>query len=280
MWEFNVKNYSLDKTLLSGQAFRLREFKKGYIGIIFDSVVYLEKTEQGINAEIISGDISKKQLTNYLGLSENYEDIIEEISVDEYVKYSIDRYSGYRILNQPLYETLISFIDSANNCIRNIRMQMENLARMFGEKILDNYYSFPAPETIAELTEKQIMEARVGYRGKYMIESSQLFLSQDLEEGLKDLDSTDAVHKLSEFPGVGNKVADCVLLFSQRRLERVPVDVWTRRIYSQIYGLDENSKYQEIQDFALDKFGRYAGYASSFLFEAGRSGDLDKISPI
>lgn len=272
---FDVDNYSLEKTLQSGQAFRWSPWLGGYQGIIGKNVVQLTQLDNGIKAVVKEGKLSEDKLRDYLRVDENYSEIISAISFDPYVKKSVDNQNGYRILNQDPFEMLISFIDSANNSIHNIKMQIGKLSQMFGSEIASDFYSFPEPERIAGLSEKEIKKAGVGFRGKYMIEASKRVLENpDLLNDIGVVDSSDARERLTGIPGVGDKISDCILLFGYNRIDRVPIDVWTRRIFTNLYGKDEKAKYEDLQNFAYEKFGQYAGYAFSFLFEEARAGRL------
>lgn len=273
---FKVDNYSLKKTLESGQVFRWKCRAIGeYIGVVRDSVVVLKQFDGGIRYQIIEGSVTRDELEHYLALDEDYDEILRSVSQDDYVRDALSKYQGYRILRQEPGETLISFIDSANNSVGNIRAQMDNLSRMFGEQIFKNFYTFPEIGTLAELTEEQIKEAKVGFRGKYMIRSAKMLMQDNILETLSQKDSDEAHENLKGLPGVGDKIADCVLLFALNRLERVPIDVWTKRILKKLYSFDPSDKYQVLQDRIYSLHEDFAGYAFSFLFEAARLGDLE-----
>ncbi|MBN2100549.1 hypothetical protein JW710_01495 [Candidatus Dojkabacteria bacterium] len=276
---FQVKNYSLERTLLSGQAFRWNKLGSKYVGVVGNSVVKVEGTPAGLSVDVIEGEISRDLLSHYLAIDEDYEKVLAEISEDINVKKTLEDFSGYRILRQEPYEMLISFIDSANNSIRNIRGQIEKMSKLWGEEIGDSYYSFPRPEVLAGLTEKEIMKAGVGFRGKYIISAAKCVADSNFLDSLNDLESQAAHEELTGLYGVGDKIADCVLLFAYNRLERVPIDVWTKRIFGQIYGIDCSTKYSEQQSCAQGIHKKYAGYAFSFLFEAARAGNLLGGSP-
>jgi N-glycosylase/DNA lyase len=159
---------------------------------------------------------------------------------------------------------------------------MNNLSRLFGKHLKDDFYAFPQANVLAALSEKEIKKAKVGFRGKYMIKTAR----QILEKGgckvyFQSLEShkSEEIHKkLKELPGVGNKIADCVLLFAFNRLERVPIDVWTRRILKHAFDINLQSKYTNLQNDAQNIFGKYSGYAFSFLFEYVRKYGKQSLS--
>lgn len=269
-YEFKVKNYSLEKTLLSGQAFRWNKIGDKYVGVVGDSIVEVEEVPGGFATEVKHGSLGKVDLTRYLAVDEDYESIISAISKDKAVRDSLETHKGYRILRQNPYEALISFIDSANNSIRNIRKQVDTLSMMFGERVSEDYYKFPDVDVLAGLTEEEIKKAGVGFRGKYMISTSQELVKNNILDKISELEGNVAHDRLKEFHGVGDKIADCVLLFAYNRLDRVPIDVWTRRIFEKYYSRSCKDKYEELHECASALHGKYAGYAFSFLFEAIR----------
>ncbi len=271
-YRFNVENYSLEKTLLSGQAFRWDRKGDEFVGIIGKSILSARQLENGIIIEVLSGDISKQEIEKYFNINYAYEEMLKVLSKDALMARTLKSMTGYRILHQDPSETLFSFIDSANNSIVNIRKQIEKLSELFGEKFTDEYYAFPSIEKLATLNEDEIRCAGVGFRGKYMIQTAKRILTGDLLNELNREDSKIAHEKLTELPGVGDKIADCVLLFAYNRYERVPIDVWTRKVFCKFYGCTPKAKYEDLQNLAYDLYGEYAGYAFSYLFEAMRMG--------
>lgn len=273
-YRFYAPKYDLERTLISGQVFRWKKVGDHFEGVVGNNVIFLKKRDDFILADVIAGSMSESVLKNYLGLNVDYEEILESISEDEFVNKAIEEYEGYYVLNQDPYETLITFICSTNSNIPNTRAKSENLANLFGKQITDKYFSLPEPEILAGLSEGEIMKAKVGYRGKYLIETADMLLNSNLLSKIEEKKDTEAVNSLVQLPGVGKKVADCVLLFGFGRLNRVPIDVWIKRILVNLYGIDDNMKYDEMEDFAEKRLGKYAGYASHFLFEAARAGKL------
>lgn len=272
--EFSAENYSLEKTLLSGQAFRWKKVGSKFVGVVEGNVIELFQTNCKLVAVVKYGTISKNEFSNYLDLNLDYPFVLGEVSKDPIVKSSVKKFSGYRILKQYPFETLISFICSTNSNVLRIRRNIENLSKLFGEKIYGQYYKFPSADVLASLKEDEIMRAGVGYRGKYIIETSKILLNGNLLNDVEKFSDEKAVEKLTALPGVGRKVADCVLLFSYHRLNRVPIDVWMKRILVNLYGRKNNAKYQDLENFSEKCFGKYAGYAAHFLFEDARKGGL------
>ncbi|MBN1618725.1 hypothetical protein JW887_05305 [Candidatus Dojkabacteria bacterium] len=271
---FDSATYSLEKTLLSGQTFRWNRVGHNYFGVIGSSV--LKASQKGAQnvIEVVYGDISENEIINYFSINERYDDIINSIVDDPFIRKSLATESGYRILRQDPYETIISFIDSANNSIANIRRQLALMSQLFGTKLWKNFYAFPSLDKLATISEDEIRKAKVGFRGKYMLSAAQKINSYSNITNLKEYEPLLLRNQLKTFHGVGDKIADCVMLFSFNHLDRMPIDVWTRKVFNKLYNLNEKAKYDEVHDFAISKFGKYAGYAGSFLFEAARKGNL------
>jgi N-glycosylase/DNA lyase len=260
--------------LLSGHSFRWKNDDGKFTGVIGSNVVELKKKGDFIISDVVFGDISESEIKKYLGLNVDYERILSSSSNDKYVSQAVKDYPGYYILGQDPYEVLITFICSTNSSVHNTRLKVANLSRLFGKRISGDYYTFPGPGKLAGLNEEEIMKAKVGYRGKYIIGTAQKLMEDDLLENLSELDDASAVEKLVDFPGVGRKVADCLLLFGYNRFNRIPLDVWMKRILVSLYGADPKMKYEEMEKFGEKKLGKYAGYVSHFLFELAREGML------
>lgn len=273
-YTFEVKDYSLQKTLLSGQCFRWQEKKGGFWGVVGNSVLSVKQLSSGLVVDVYKGSISRRELISYFGLDVDYDLILSSISRDENVKNAVKKYRGYRILRQEPFETLISFICSTNSNIANTRAKVENLACLFGTQIGDQFSAFPDVKALADLSEEEIMKAKVGYRGKFIIETAGQLLKRDILNEVDGSKDEKAVELLTSLSGVGNKVADCVLLFAYNRFNRVPIDVWMKRILIKLYGQSEKAGYEKLEKFSQITFGKYAGYASHFLFELARKGEL------
>ena len=188
---------------------------------------------------------------------------------------SIQYGKGIRLLNQDLWETTISFIISANNNIPRIKGIIERLSKNFGKEIKYNeksYYTFPTAEELKDVTIKQYRELGLGFRDKRIYETVQKVLQKEIDlEKLKQNPNTIEVREnLLTLPGVGPKVADCILLFSDlKRLEVFPIDVWVRRVMNDLYikQEDENKvSKKQIEELAKQKYGNLAGIAQQYLF--------------
>ena len=206
----------------------------------------------------------------------NYEKIKEKLSkIDEHMKKSIEYGQGIRLLNQDLWETIISFIISANNNIPRIKGIIERISKMYGDEIIYNeksYYTFPTVEGLSKATVEDLRSLGLGFRDIRVYETTQMILEKrvDLEYLEKEKDFNKVRETLLTLSGVGPKVADCILLFSTlKRWEAFPIDVWVRRVMNELYIQNEDEtkvNKTQIEKIAKEKFGDLAGIAQQYLF--------------
>ena len=273
----DVKSFEPKQVFECGQCFRWNENQDGsYTGVFGNNVLNVKKDGNNIIFNgICDGDI-KTICTNYFDLNRNYESIKKILSeADKNVETSIFYGSGIRLLNQDLWETLISFIISANNNIPRIKKIIETLSKEYGKQIVwkdQTYYTFPSAEELKDITVDDFRKAGLGFRDKYVAEAVKRIIKNEINlDDLFKIENTDELRQiLMEFPGVGEKVADCVLLFSTlKRLDAFPVDVWVRRVMRDLYFPDvEESKLnkKQIQELAKSKYKNLAGIAQQYLF--------------
>ena len=181
-------------------------------------------------------------------------------------------------MNQDFFETLISFIVSQNKQIPQIKQVVKSLSSLLGDKFdvtmidrLDSEFDafFPTPEQIYNASEEEVRSSKCGFRAPYIKDAAEKIYDGTIsEKELSRIDTYSAREKLMQIHGVGEKVANCVLLFGLGRREVFPVDVWMKRICEYLYFEGDTSK-QEIEEFAVDRFGEYAGYAQQYLFIYG-----------
>ncbi len=256
-----------------GQCFRWnKQENNSYTGIVKNNVINVKKENERV---IFIGNCNEDIKTiciDYFDLNKNYENIKTELSkIDNYLANSIKYGNGIRILHQDLWETLISFIISANNNIPRIKTIIERISKTYGNKLIfqdKEYYAFPTPEELANVTVQDFRNLGLGFRDVRVYETVQKTLRKDidLEQLEKEKDAETLRNKLLEIPGVGPKVADCIMLFSLKRYEVFPVDVWVRRVISELYFENVEQKPQTIQKFAKEQYGNLAGLAQQYLF--------------
>ena len=256
-----------------GQCFRWNKQKdNSYTGIFKNNVINVKKEDDKVIFTGNCNDDIKTICTDYFDLNQNYENIKTKLSkIDKYLENSIKYGNGIRILHQDLWETLISFIISANNNIPRIKTIIERISKTYGNKLIfqdKEYYTFPTPEELANVTVQDFRNLGLGFRDVRVYETVQKTLRKeiDLEQLEKEKDAETLRNKLLEIPGVGPKVADCIMLFSLKRYEVFPVDVWVRRVISELYFENVEQKPQTIQKFAKEQYGNLAGLAQQYLF--------------
>jgi N-glycosylase/DNA lyase len=258
----------LENTLFSGQAFRWNKTDEGFKGVCYNRVVLVYKQGSDLVFDNTDKDFFLLKLSHYFDLYKDYNKIINGFGFDEVLDKSLKYAPGIRVLNQEPFEALISFIISANNNIKRIRSIIDNLCKKYGDKI-DSFgselYSFPKPEMLAEATLEDLYLCGAGYRAPYIKETASMIADGFILNGLKQLSYLEARKKLTELKGVGNKVADCVLLYSLGFSNAFPLDVWIKRVIHNLYGF-ESEKDSEILGFIEKTFGKYAGIAQQYLF--------------
>ena len=272
----NQESFCLKHIFDCGQCFRWNEENdKSYTGIIKEGVINLKKQDENIIFNgMLSSDI-KEIVFNYFDLNRNYEEIKNKLSkIDENVNLSIKYGEGIRILNQDLWETIISFIISANNNIPRIKGIIERLSEKYGKEVIWNekkYYLFPRPEELKNVTVQDFRDLGTGFRDIRLFETTNKILTKEVDlQSLYNLDTKDARDELLTLSGVGPKVADCILLFSDlKRFDVFPIDVWVRRVMNELYikNPDETKvNKKEIAKIAKEKFGDLEGLAQQYLF--------------
>ena len=272
------KTFNLKDIFECGQCFRWNEQEDGsYTGIWKENVVNVKKEgEDYIFTGICKSGNLEEEIKEYFDFNRDYEKLKKELSqIDDYMKESIKYGKGIRILNQDLWETIISFIISANNNIPRIKGIIERLSEKYGKKIEwrgKRYYTFPTPEELKDVTVEEYRKLGLGFRDIRLYETTKMILERkvDLEELEENPNTIEVREKLLTLSGVGPKVADCILLFSTlKRFEVFPIDVWVRRVMNDLYIKNEDEtkvNKKQIEKIAQDKFGNLAGLAQQYLF--------------
>ena len=231
-----------------GQCFRWNVEKDGsYTGVFKNNVLNVKKENDVIYFKGMCERDIKQIVEEYFDLNRDYNHIKQILSnVDENLKMSIQYGRGIRILNQDLWETIISFIISANNNIPRIKGIIERLSQNYGNKIEWNdkeYYTFPSAKQLENVSIEDFRKLGLGFRDVRLYETTHMVLNNeiDLKELHKEKDTLKVREKLLELSGVGPKVADCILLFSTlKRFDTFPIDVWVRRVMNELYIKNED----------------------------------------
>ena len=259
-----------------GQCFRWNKEQDGsYIGVFGENVLNVSKEGNTVTFKGICNGNIEEICRNYFDLDRDYNDIRDKLSkIDENLKVSVEYGKGIRILNQDLWETIISFIISANNNIPRIKGIIERLSKEYGKKITyegKDYYTFPTPKSLSKATVQDFRNLGLGFRDIRLYETTNMIINKEVDlEKIKDMNTLEAREELLKLSGVGPKVADCILLFSNlKRFDVFPIDVWVRRVMNELYIKKEDETKvtkKEIQKLADSKFGDMQGLAQQYLF--------------
>lgn len=278
-----INPFNFQMMVDGGQAFRWNRKEDGkYIGVVKNNV--FEIFQSGGKLIIDSNGNNKETafIKEYLDIPRDYNKIEQEMLKFEELEPAVKYSSGYRILYQDPWETTISFIISANNHMRNIKKTIENICRTYGKPISykgEIYYTFPTPEVLASLSEDELKFTKCGYRAKFMIETAKIIASGQIDiYDFKNKSADDIRRELLMLPGVGRKVADCIMLYSMRKFEAFPIDVWIKRILEHMYFSDNQISLTKLQKFAQDRFGEIAGFIQQYLFYYSRNCWQDMVN--
>ena len=270
-------SFNLKHIFECGQCFRWKKIEEGrYVGVIKKAIIKVEKSNNNYIFTGKSDGGNFEDIVNYyFDLGTNYSEYKDRLSaIDEYMSESVKFGSGIRILRQDLWECIISFIISANNNIPRIKKIIEKLCEKYGEEVEfegGKYYKFPTPEELSKATIQDLESIGMGFRAERVYNTTKKIFSGEIDvESLKTMNNTDFMREeLMKLDGVGPKVADCILLFSLKRLDVFPVDVWVRRVMNNLYIHNENEedvRVSDIQKIAKEKFSGLSGLAQQYLF--------------
>ncbi len=270
----NKFSIDIDNSINSGQVFLWEKQGSDWYGINGQDILKINK-----NGVIKSIRNSK---TEFFRKNDNMQEIIKSISKDKTVKKAIKEYEGLRIFEQDPFQCLISFIISSNSNIQKIKNSLEKITKKFGKKVkIQNkeFFLFPKPEKIANASINEIKACGVGYRAPFIKEAAKMVISKQINfEYLKKCDYYEAKKNICLVPGIGNKVADCIMLFSLNKLEAFPLDTWMIKILEKYYSKEFKIKtktitqkqYELLHEKIVNYFGPYCGYSQQYLFKMER----------
>lgn len=273
-----VNDFTLSQILECGQCFHFDKLdEEVYEVVAFGRAVKMEQTDKVLRIYGSSMEDYEGIWKLYLDMDNDYGLIKQSvIKADGALKTAVEEKSGIHILNQDFFETLISFIVSQNKSIPQIKQCVKNISHRFGDEVIgyngEAFYVFPDVQRLHDATEEELRECKVGFRAPYIKNATEAVYSGVVtKEKLDELDIAQARELLMTIKGVGEKVANCVLLFGLGRREAFPVDVWMKRIMEQMYFDGKDTKKQDIEAFAVNKFGDLGGYAQQYLFDYART---------
>jgi len=280
-----VCDYDLDGTLDSGQVFRWHKSEGSWIGVVARHQVRLTQTGNGIRAETAVPVENWDWLRDFLQTEIDLAAVLKTFPDDAPMCAAVAACRGLRVLRQEPWECLASFILSSNKQIVQIRQIISLLCERFGDRcsggasspiICDKGVSatrsFPPPERIAAATEAELRACKMGFRAPHLLAAARQIADGKFDlEGPRHLPLPEARAELMKLPGVGGKIADCVLLFAYGFDAAFPVDVWVARALRQLYFSRRRISEKRLRHFAATHFGPYAGYAQQYLFHYMRT---------
>jgi len=264
----------IDNSINSGQVFLWQKSKNYWYGIDGQNILKINQ----------KGKIKSMQnmKTSFLRENDDIEKIIKSVSKDKTIKKAVKKYEGLRIFNQDPFQCMISFIISSNSNIQKIKSSLEKISRKFGKKMAiedQEFFLFPKPEKIAKASISEIKTCGVGYRAPFIKEAAKMVTEKKINfEYLKNSDYDETKRNLRLIPGIGNKVADCIMLFSLNKLDAFPLDTWMIKILEKYYSKEfqigtktiTEKQYEILHEKIVDYFGPYCGFAQQFLFKMER----------
>lgn len=271
-----------------GQCFRWHRIKEddntSYQGIVHGKVLQVSMEEDSVFISNLTEKEFLKDFHHYFDFNRDYGLIKQVLKEDPVLEGAVDFGYGIRVLNQDPFEILISFILSSNNLITKIKDGIQKISHDYGSKIThedDAYYAFPTALELSKATEEDLRKIGVGYRAKYIHGATKMVVEAQKNKGklapdlykLENMSSEKCHKALLAYPGVGPKVADCVMLFSMGKSEAFPVDVWVKKAMAHFYDSKENNLLKT-RAFGQNLFGPYAGFAQQYLFYYARENKI------
>jgi N-glycosylase/DNA lyase len=277
--------FDLAKTLDSGQVFHWEEAGRGFIGTIGDRAVFVEQQGEVLRAKVASASSrfleknaqdAHATVAHYFALDHPLGEICTSFPDDPVMNAARDFCRGLRIIRQPKWECLATFICSSMKQVAHIRQISLALRKRFGQqrKIGDRpVYTFPSAPRLARASEKELRECRIGYRAENLHSTARLVSCGKAKlEAWSAFADADLRKQLCALPGVGPKIANCVMLFAYERLRAFPIDVWIERVLRQQYFPSRKKMTaQRLREFSETYFGEHGGYAQQYLFHHART---------
>lgn len=278
-----IEDFRLSQTLECGQCFRFyKQDENDYVIVAYKNLLHMKQESDTLIFYDCDINSVKTIWIPYFDLDRDYAEIKRFLlEKDNLLRDSINEKYGVRILNQEFHEMLISFIISQNKQIPHIKQLVRRISEEYGEYLGEingeKYYSFPEVEILGTITEEQFREMKTGFRAPYLADAVEKLSKNVISVvDFQGMDEDDARKKLMEIKGVGEKVANCVMLFGLGYRSAFPIDVWMKRIMETLYFQGKDTKKELIADFAKEMYGEYGGYAQQYLFCYGRDNNVGK----
>jgi len=264
--------FDVAQTLECGQCFRFEKLDDGYYKIIaLGKVLYIKQTSNTVEFFPTTEEEFNTLWMPYFDLHRDYAGIKTTLSQDEIMQKATEFSHGLRVLNQDPWETIVSFIISQHNAIPNIKRVVNALSRQYGELIpKTNEYTFPTPQALLSANIDGLSACKTGFRARYIIDACQKALNGEIiltrEANILPQSTAEIKENLLRVKGIGNKVADCILLYGYGKSDCFPIDVWIQRAMERFYFNNAKTPPKEICQFITEKHGELAGFANIYLF--------------
>ncbi len=273
-------DFDLALTLDSGQTFHWEKVGAGFIGAIGNRPIHVEQRGDQLSVSRGCG----KLCANYFALDHPLAEICASLPNDPAMQAASNYCRGLRIMRQPRWECLATFITSSMKQVAHIRQMSFALRKRFGVRLSiygTHAYAFPDADGLAKATEDQLRDCGLGYRAKNLLATARHVVRGEADlETWATLPDDQLRAQLCQLPGVGAKVANCVMLFAYERLRAFPIDVWVERVLMQKYFPHRRKlRAGQLRDFAAKHFGEHGGYAQQYLFHHARKTTPRRLSP-
>lgn len=269
----DARRFDLSLSMGCGQVFGWERLGNWYYGVVDSVAVGLRQMQDKVAFEA-QKPMSASRIIEYLGLDHNIDLILKEITLDNFMRRVVGRVGNLRLFKQDPWVCLSTYILSSNNRVERIDQVFKLIAAKFGKRGWvkgHSVYLWPKAKKIASLNEQDLRGCGAGFRAEYLLEASRAVAQGHLDLArLGALPYQDARANLMQIKGVGEKIADCVLLFAYARYESFPVDVWVKRAMEKAYFRGRNTSVHAIAEFGRNYFGRYAGYAQQYIYHYAR----------
>lgn len=269
-----VNNLNLKDTITCGQIFRYEiEEDNSYTVVLPDRVVNLKLDNNNLVIDSNNMDNIDKVITKYLDLEYDYDNLNKKlINIDKDYEDIINYCNGLKMINEPRFEVVISYILSANNGVPQIRNSLNLISEKYGTKVLfrnKEYYLFPTYEMLKNVSIDNYRECKAGFRDKYIYDFVQKLNNNEFNLDIIDnMDSNEALDYLMTNKGIGEKVASCILLFGYHRFDVFPIDTWVKKFMKEKYNL---TTIPSIRDYMFNKYNKYSGLIIQYVFDYSRN---------
>lgn len=271
MNKFENLKIDLDRTLLGGQAFNWDKVDDDYYGFFEDKIMQIKQIDGEIYWQTYPNNNDLDFANLYFDINRDYSKILAEVNIDQHIAKAIQTHSNVRVLKQNFDQTLISFIFTSHKNIKAVRKIIRDLSKKLGSTIEVNgvqHYRFPDIKFIASLTEQDFRELGAGFRARYIVDAAAKLKKGDLNSAIfTSLNSSQAREILIENNGIGEKIADCILGFALGYTDITPIDIWGRRVLTDLYNQPEESSYKTLSSWYSNYFGQNTLFAGQILFE-------------